>query len=341
MRMKKIIKKIFRILGAAIVLLLVGLILNNRIYYWIYSSKDTKDNQLTETEIADVRDIYKYLGKSGATIYKGFTGEDADLIVYNEQYEFLFCRKERVESDEWDYVGYDNEVSKFMYSREAADSMAFAVKIDDKWVGSINTHAYFNKSVLEQIPVIMPPQLFHADDEYYKAIAIHEMIHAFAGNLDYERVDNDEHYQDVCKNYYGDSTFEALIVNEAKYLEEAVNSEDSDEIRELVTRFLEVRAERRTSCGMTIQDIEMEREFEWLEGTARYAEYISSRDSSSSIAKDLDNISKRVKSYKVDERYYVLGMAEIIVLSKFNDDWQAEIFKEGYSLEESLENLVN
>lgn len=336
MKSKKRGKKIVLIFFAVIATLLIGLILNNRIAYLIYSSKNTEADQLTPAEIAEARDILNYLDKNGDSIFTGFDGSSTDLILYNEKYEFLLSKTERDNFIGWEEIGYDEELARYGYRREAKNSQAFAVKVGKQWVGSFSTHTYYNKSITEQIPVFIPPQLFRADDEYYRAIVIHEMTHAFQGNLANDRVDTDEHYNNVSEKYFSDSTYEELITQEAKYLEEAISSNNTDDSKKLLKAFMETRLKRRTSCNLSAQEITMEKELEWLEGCARYAEYEASRDSASSIPKDLIHIEKRVKSYKADERFYVLGMAEVLLLSRTSDNWQEKILKDGYTLEDCL-----
>ena len=89
---------------------------------------------------------------------------------------------------------------------------------------------------------------------------------------------------------------------------------------------------------MTDKDIYEEQEIEWLEGLARYSEYKVSRDSSSLIAKGLSNISEKVK-VKNDDRYYVLGMAEYMIILKLDKNYDQNIFKNNDALENILFEL--
>lgn len=286
-------KNILKVLLILVVVFILGLIINNRIYYLIYSKVNTKSAVLTKSEINDAYNIYNYLSKNGDKIYKGFDGESTDLILYNEKYEFLLSKgKLKNNNNEWKYMEYNKKLSKYIYRRKANNPQAFAVKVEDRWVGSFDTHDYYNKSVLEQVPIFMPPQGLKADKEYYNAIVIHEMAHAYQGNLNYKRVDEDEHYDNVCSSYFGKNDFEDLIYKETVYLEKTAKVKDDSKRKEYISKFLELRKERRENSNMSSSDIKKEQELEWLEGTGRYAEYYASRNSKSTIAKDLGNVSK-------------------------------------------------
>lgn len=132
MKLGKIIKRAILSVIGLILLISIGLIINNRIYYVKYSNKDTSLDYLTSDEIAQVQKVYSYLGQKGNDIMNGFDGESTDLIIYNEKYEFLLCHEEK--SSEWEYIGYNSEIGKNIYRRVADNSQAFAVKVDDRWV---------------------------------------------------------------------------------------------------------------------------------------------------------------------------------------------------------------
>jgi len=164
------------------------------------------------------------------------------------------------------------------------------------------------------------------------------MIHAYQGKYNSNRVDVAEHIHSVSSTYYSDSRFNTLIEQEAKYLEAALLTDDTDKIKENVQLFLQTRMQRRSECQMSDQEIYEEQELEWLEGLARYAEYKVSRGSSSLIAKGLSKVSEKVK-VKNDDRYYALGMAEYITIKKLDKKCEQYIFKNSVVLEDILSEL--
>ncbi len=330
----KICKKVILILLVIIVLIIVGLIINNRIYYIKYSSNDIGSDTLTKDEINTVKDIYTWISENGNKVFDGFD-DSIELIIFNRSYEFLFAKNQY---GNWDYVS-SGFGGKNIYRRKADNPQAFAVKIDNKWVGSFNTHNFFNVSLLEQIPLIIPPQLFNYDKIGYRSIVVHEMLHAYQGICDYDRVDKAEHLKNICGNKNQDGLFNSYIEEEAKILEEAIKS-NNPSVYELVQKFVEVRDKRYEECGLSQIEISNEQEFEWLEGCARYAEYIASEGSSSSISKELGNIFEKVK-IQDDDRYYTLGMAQILLIKKLNiSNWQQKILYKGYTPEQLIREYI-
>lgn len=335
----KLFKRILLTIVVVLVVLIIGLIINNRILYIKYNGQDTKKDALTEKEINRVHEVFDYLNSEGNSLFHGFDGKSMNLLVYNEGYEFLFSDFEPAGS-EWTALGQDEATGKLMFRRTAVNSQAFAVKIDNTWVGSFATMDTYHKEMLNQLPIFYPPQLIVADEQYYKALVIHEMVHAFQGRYNTDRIDAAEHINDVCSSYYNDSDFNQLIEQEAGYLEAALQAEDTDTIQDNVQSFLITREQRRTECGMTDQDIHNEQELEWLEGLARYAELKASAGSSSPIAKGLSDISEKVK-VSSDDRYYTLGMAEYRLILALDKAYETEILNSDSTLEDLLYKLCN
>lgn len=330
-------KRIILTFTVVLAILVTGLIINNRVFYIKYNNVDTKKDYLSEDEISRVHEVFNYLYKEGNDIFSGFDGKDLNLLIYNEDYEFLFGDFQP-SGQEWTYIGKDEYLDKLTYRRRADNSQAFAVKVEASWVGSFATMDTYHKQMLSEIPIFYPPQLIILDEPYYKAIVIHEMLHAYQGKYNTNRVDDAEHIHSVCSSYYMDSRFNALIEQEANYLEAALQADDTDTVRENVHFFLQTRIQRRKECQMTDKEIYEEQEMEWLEGLARYAEFKVSRDSSSLIAKGLSDISEKV-IVKNDDRYYALGMAEYMIVLKLDKKYEQDIFKNNVELEDILYEL--
>ena len=230
------------------------------------------------------------------------------------------------------------ENGKKIYRRKAQSPQAFATKIGDTWAGSFDTYGYFNCALLEQIPMVIPPQLLVYDSIGYRSIVVHEMIHAYQGRCDNERVDEAEHLKNIDEPFIQNMAFNRSIEEEGKILEEALASKDNE--KQLIQSFLNVRDERRKQCGMTEEEIWREQEFEWLEGGARYGEYIASQGTKSIVSKNLGNISEKVKT-RGDDRFYTLGMAQILLIKKMQiPNWQSKLLKEGYTPEKILREAL-
>ena len=88
--MRKILKKFILVFFYINCYSTYGFNNNNRVFYLRYSKSDTRKDYLSEQDLKRVQEIYSFLSAEGSNIFEGFDGKDTDLIIYNEEYEFLF-----------------------------------------------------------------------------------------------------------------------------------------------------------------------------------------------------------------------------------------------------------
>lgn len=326
----------FMFIFGLILITVLGLIINNRIYALKYNKLDTNAEHLSSNEISAVMRVYEYLDNYGDDIFKDFNANN-DLIIYNDSYEFLISDDEEISG--WHFIGRNEELKKNIHRKKADNPQAFAVFAGEKWVGSMSTKNYYNKFIISSIPVFFPPQLMSMDEEHYKASIIHEMVHAHEAKYNIDRFLKLISLHSVGENYYDNPVFNDLIVQEANYLEQAIASKERKDVLENTKKFIESRNKRRKECEMSSDEIQNEKDLEWLEGLARYAEYKASRNSNSLIAKNLGDIDQKVK-VKGDDRYYTLGMAQVLILDKLQQNWKNELFTDNFSMEEHLKDII-
>ena len=320
---------------ALIFISILGLTINNRLYVLKYSKFDTNKDILTSDEIAAVKDVYEYLDSYGDDIFKGIK-RSTDLIIFNDSYEFLICNNEVASG--WNFISSNADLNKNIYNRKADNPQAFAAFVGDKWIGSMSTKNRLNKYIVNSVPVFFPPQIIIVDDEQYKAVIIHEMVHAYEANNNNTRFVKIQTLHDICENYYDNQTFNEIMAQEAYYLELAISAPKYEDVLDYSKKFLELRERRRKECKMSMIEIQNEVDFEWLEGLARYAEYKASTNSNSMVAKNLLDIDQKVK-IKGDERYYTLGMAQALILDKLHKDWKDFVFTDDFSMEEYMKGI--
>ena len=324
-----IIKRIPKYFLGFILVLILGLIVNNRLCAIKYSKFDTNGGILTTAEISAVKSVYEYLANYGDDIFKGLK-ESIDLIIFNDSYEFLICDNELVPG--WNYICNNGDLNQKIYRRNADNPQAFAVLVGEKWIGSMGTKNKLNKYITNSVPLFFPPQIMITDDEHYQAMIIHEMVHAYEANNNNARFTKIRTLHDICNNYYDHKAFNEMITKEAYYLEQAILAEKHEDVLAYAKKFLEIRERRRTECKMSMTEIQSEVGFEWLEGLARYAEYKASINSDSLVVKKFLDIDQKVK-VKGDDRYYTLGMAQALVLDKLQTYWKNEVFDDDFSME--------
>jgi hypothetical protein len=331
--LKRMILGFFGLVAVALVLL----ILNNRIVAGRYSSAVTDSPDLTSEEVSAVQDVYAFLAEDGESVLPGFHGEDIDLIIYNAAYEFLFTPKEAEPG--WELLGNSVLPGRKLFRRPADNPQAFAVYVGDRWVGSMSTLAHFNRSMTEAVGPIFPPQFILLDEAHYKGVVVHEMVHALQGKEDDGRLRPLSTLHDISASYEDDEAFNDLIAEEAASLDQAIRAGSEEEVLQHARSFLATRQERRTASGMDAREIQEEKDFEWLEGLARYAEFKASEGSRSLVRSRMDRIEEKVRT-RGDDRYYTLGMAQAMVLDRLDRTWKDEVFLPEFTLEERLGQLV-
>jgi hypothetical protein len=206
-------------------------------------------------------------------------------------------------------------------------------------------------------------QLVRGSDQYITLVA-HEAFHAYQGisapeklaaaELAGRQIDDRYPWQD-----------EALIADwqtELDTLIEALRADSSEQSAELVRAFLAMRKERRDSAGLDVELVAYERQREWTEGLARYAELelwrLAQEQGYTPIAEtaDLPDFNAyagyetrwqreleqmhRTASDEGDGRFYYTGMAQAVLLDRLMPGWKALAFEEGVWLEELLEEAA-
>lgn len=339
--MKKIVLIFKRIIVGFlcfILIILIGLIINNRIITWKYSKLPTDGTTLRSDELGKISQIYSYLNKTGEEIFPALKENDIDLIIFNDKYEFLVSNQD--ESSSWDYIEKNDIINKRIYRRSSNNPQAFAVYLGNRWVGSMSTMNTYHKRIAKEIGLIFPPQFISIDGSEYIGAVIHEMTHAIQGRYNHERVLKSKSLHSINSRYYNDNKFNELITIEGFYLEQAIKASDREIAQENAVKFLETRSKRRSECKMSKKEINNEMDFEWLEGLARFAEYKASTDSKSLVRRNMDKIEQKAQ-LRNDDRYYTLGMAQALLLDKLQIDWKDRIFDKDFSLEDFIKISID
>ena len=345
LQMKRTLLTFMWIVLGLIIVSMVILLINHAIVKARYDKIDTATNELSVKEISQIAVLYDRVAEEGNDIFPGLSDSDIDLLLFNDAYEFLVT-DQAVESS-WECLGWNDSLQKYIYRCPAAQSQAFAVNTNGNWVASLSTQDTLNKYVLDSMSddlgffsIFVPPQFFETDDAYYQGLLIHEMIHVLQANACEDRFLAASSLQGVCSIYNSDSNFTTGLQEEGEYLELALHADTREDTILYAEKFLAARLDRRTECQLTAEEIEDEKNLEWLEGTARYAEYIASSDSNCLIRKNMGDISEKV-AVQSDDRYYSLGMAEALLLDKLKYDWKSEALSSDFIFEDALSLAIS
>jgi hypothetical protein len=327
----------------------------------------------------------------GNAVWPGWGQADIPAIVYNEAYAFLIGYPQppagwvKVPSGperggEWEIVPGDTFNGQPYYRQLLPDPnitpQAFTVLVGQHWVSSLQTLDWTKiglvKTIRQDLPSFLRPifpyylfigQLLSGDDQYISLTA-HEAFHAYEGMMALDKLAAAENANLQVENQYpwDDASLRADWQTELDLLTQALKTTDPTAVAGLARQFLNIRAARRTSAGLSAQLIGFEQQREWLEGLARYAELEIWRQAARSgyqpipdtaqlpdfnnytgfdarWSREIDQIS-RMADDRGDGRFYYTGMAQAFLLDRLMPDWKVTAFNDGVWLENLLSEAI-
>ncbi|MEJ2503901.1 MAG: hypothetical protein P8177_11420 [Gemmatimonadota bacterium] len=338
-------------------------------------------------EQARIAETFHLRAVLGDSVWPGWGDAQNPQIVYNDRYAFL--------------VGYDGEppagwfrepaheqlggpwvrlpdlrvVDRPVYRTElprGVSPQAFAVRVGDRWVGSIPTLEWARLSLREEVGRAVPPPLswippyriigplLFRGPQHHVALTLHESFHAFQGQQAPERFAFAEKLTRLEDSYPQDGAIKALWEEELAALAEGLESSNGQDAAGCTRQFLELRARRRADLGPDL--IELERQREWLEGLAKYVEVrtwlLADRTASYQPLDAAQQALAPADYSEADEAlgreiaqlrrsagqggtlFYYSGMAQAMLLDRLSPGWKVAAFEEGATLEGLLARAV-
>jgi hypothetical protein len=339
-----------------------------------------------KTRLAETRHLLRKLGDE---VWPNWGQTDIPMIVYNEEYAFLVGYPYPPDGwvkvpagiqrgQGWEPVVDDAFIGEPYYRQRLSGVIpeAFTVMVGERWACSLPTFDWMQISLRQTIhgdlPSFLQPvfpyrlfirQLVSGDDQYISLNA-HECFHAYQGLLAAGKLAAAENANMQYESQYPweNEVLQADWKTELELLADAIQSTDKKKSLELVRRFLEVRAARRASAGLSPELIAYEQKREWLEGLARYAELESWRLASANgylPIPETDSLPwfdnyllfeqrwttelnqfPRMAGDVGDGRFYYSGMAQAYLLDWLMPEWKKQAFQEGIWLDSLLEQAV-
>jgi hypothetical protein len=314
--------------------------------------------------------------------------------VYNESYAFLVGYAEdeappagwvKVPHDEerggeWERVPDDTFHGRPYYRQRLPDPDItpenFTVRVGDHWAATMQTREYAKVAFFTGFRGDLPPflrpivpyrliwELVLGATETYVGGLAHESFHAYQGMEVPERLALAEFAARLEGRYpWDDEAAEDAWAAELEALHGAVKASSGEEAAELAREFLSRRDERRTGHGLSGELTSYERQREWLEGLAKYAELVIQRQAGrdddyepvAAIHDDPDFNAYRGRerywNQQVDEikrmagrdgetRFYYSGFAQAVLLDRLMPNWKERMWSEGVWLENLLGEAV-
>ncbi len=256
--------------------------------------------KLSELEKARLSEAIRLRQKLGNTVWPGWGEADIPIIVANEEYAFLvnypdppdgwmmMPRREEL-GGAWEEVPVDSFEDQVYYRQRLQSPNLtpenFTVQVGDRWVATMGTKEYmeigFYDGFRQELPPVLsslfPYRLFWnqlmGKTENFIAGLEHESFHAWQGGQAPDRLGQAEVANQFESHYpWSDETSQQNWQEEMDLLVSAVRVPTDAEARTLGELFLAKRESRRQAASLSPDLVDYERQREWLEGLAKYAE---------------------------------------------------------------------
>ena len=344
---------------------------------------------LEKTRLAEFIHLRQTLGNE---VWPGWGEVDIPVIVYNEQYAFLIgyldppsgwikMPSKEARGGSWEAVSGDQFDRQTYYRQQITDPNktpeCFTVLVGARWVATFQTMDYseitFYDGMREGLPPIIreifPYSLLWntlaGESDAYITILAHESFHAYQAILNPAFFAKAEEVMHLEKNYPWDDKAQVdAWQKELDLLVDAAKADSNVEAAKLARRFLAQRDARRTQIGLSSELEDFERQREWLEGLAKYAELTIGRVAAITPGyeslPDLDddpefnhyNTRERFWTLQIDEvrqilnnegevRFYYSGFAQAVLLDRLQPGWKEPAVSEGVWLEDLLREAIS
>jgi len=306
----------------------------------------------------------------GDQIWPGYAAMDAPVIIWNDEYEFLFGVSSPPAG--WEPVLDDAFEGQPYFRRPADDPQNFAVWVGDRWAASIFTKYLADAGLISAIQGLLPPgiadifpyRIFIQPSELQISAVQHEYLHVVQAELAPDKFAAADDIYDLGEQYWSlDGEMRSAWEEEIDLLIKAAQTSIEADAKERTRQFLVARDKRRQGIGLENTLIDYERQFEWLEGTAKFAELLSWQEASRNhgyvslpeMASDPDfknyetfearwdqeiAQTRRQAREEGDVRFYYTGMLQAYLLDHLLPDWKDRIMEDGVYLEDLLRETV-
>jgi hypothetical protein len=348
--------------------------------------------RLSDADKAILAETFHLREAIGDAVWPGWGEADIPVIVHNEGYAFLIgypgtppdgwtmVPRNEQRGGPWEVVPDDVFQGQPYYRQPLANLKetpeSFVVVVGERWVATLQTREYsevaFYAGFREDLPPFLRPivplrllwMLLMGDTETYIGALAHEAYHAYEGMEAPGRLAAAERAAQLEGQYPWEvDASEQAWQAELDALYAAVTAASDDDAAQLARQFLALRQERRATYALPADLVDYERQREWLEGLAKYAELVLQREAGRSadytplpaIEGDPDFHAYRTRerfwSQQLGEvrrmtnrsgevRFYYSGMAQAVLLDRFAPGWKEQAWSEGIWLEDLLAEAV-
>jgi hypothetical protein len=302
-------------------------------------------SSLSDRDKTEIAEVLKLKAESGDRVWPGLTAADIPIIIFNARYEFLVGMANPPAP--WEFIENPSIQGLRIARRPAVNPQNFAVKVGPAYAGSASSLEFMNGKG----PMKIAPD-FHA------VLILHEMFHAFQADRDNSRFERALAVYKVEKSYPSEDKDMAVAwTREGEALARALKAMTADEAVTGARKFLAIRDARRGAVRLAPGLADFERELEWLEGLAKYAEIrfyelaAARADQKASIKFkpalpfflqwDFVRLEKQMGAQSDDLRFYLSGMAQARLLDRLSPGWKSRTALGQVYLEDLLRETVS
>lgn len=348
-------------------------------------------DRLDAAEKARLAEAFHLRQALGDQVWPGWGQVDVPILVYNEAYAFLVgyaapppgwiaMPQRQAHGGPWEAVPDDSFAGQTYYRQRLAEARfepgAFTVLVGERWVATLATRQYakidFVRGFGQELPPLARPLVPYrllwwwlmGESDVTIGALLHEVFHAYQGTVAAPRLAVAESAARHEARYpWHDPAAEAAWQKELNTLADAVQATDAAETARLAQQFLALRSQRRDQSRLDAELIDFERQREWLEGLAKYAELEIGRAAANAPAyeplpemahdPDFRQYAGRVRAWsqQMDEvrrmgwhagevRFYYTGAAQGALLDRLMPAWKERAMQEGVWLEDLLREAV-
>jgi hypothetical protein len=354
---------------------------------WRLPTQSRQPDQLGAGDRDLIAEAQNLRRERGGQIWPGWEKADIAVISYNEANAFLTGIEDpsagwvkvpetSVRGGSWQLLPGEALNGAPVYYQPVTDADkvigAFTVKVGDHWAACFGTQEWSKISFARGFGADLPPvvrpffpyplvyRFLMGDAPRYIAGLEHEMFHSYQGSVAPDRLIAAEKVGGLEASYpWDDASSNKAWAQETDVLAQAVQADTSAERVDLARQFLQIRQQRRASLNLSAELVNYERQREWLEGLAKYAELSISMAAAQSGYTPLESDALRAEgfkgytsytafyqgqlrevarmdSYHSETRFYYTGMAQAMILDQLDPTWKARALQDGVYLEDLL-----
>lgn len=387
-------KRVFRFLLKAIkwtFIVIIAIAAVSALYNLTLPTQSKITEKLSENEKAYIAEAMNLQQNLGNSVWPGWGDQQIPVMVYNEKYAFLTgytnppagwkkMPAEEFRGSDWKPVENDDIFGKVYYHQRLPNPEItpenFTVKVGNRWVVTMQTKEYaavafyngFKKELPPVLNAVFPYKIFWnmlmGKAENYIEGMTHEAFHAFQGTVVPSRLAEGENAAQLSSEYPWEQPKNAAgWEGEINLLLKTYHNENKDSMRYYTALFIKKREERRQTANLSEEFIQYEKNREWLEGLAKYAELnIGLEAENSSGYKPVEAIKtisdfknyknrsswfnrqvnevKRTASRPGESRFYYGGMLQAQMLDRLLPNWKNSAYEENIYLDDLLKLAV-